>query len=52
MSEAPQADLPVYSGTKSDSHLDAVQEMEKVLNNLESLTMSEPLDPEGTATSP
>ena len=38
-----------------DSHkscFDAMQEMEKVLQSLEFLTMSEPLEAEGTATSP
>ena len=35
-----------------ESCLTAVQEMEKVLQKLEFLTMSEPLEAEGTATSP
>ena len=39
-------------GHPCDGHLMFLQEMEKVLQNLDFLTMSEPLEAEGTATSP
>lgn len=44
--------LKVWRWTGAELCLEAVQEMEKVLQNLEFLTMSEPLEAEEAAASP